>query len=663
MPDAEELAKLKEEVLADDFLVGQVVGRRARHSVVAIRTQFMNEEDSLRVHEAILEVMGRHQAPGFTIAAVGLPALNAAINDLMLGDLAWLALYSFVALALLMGLIFRSVVGVLGPLAVVGMAVVSTFGFMAAAGMTVTMLCTILPAFISCVGIGNSVHLLSVFRDYLRDGMEREDALVEAVATTGTPIFFTALTTMVGLLSFRFATLPAIQEMGTAGAIGVLVAMVHSLLFLPALVSFTRKTKLGAHPHHEKDLLDRFLWGCLALSGDPEDDGRGAEHPRARSRRRRTLLGGLLVVGAAGFGTTLLHVYHNPFAWIPDGTPIKTAFETMDEEIGGTSNVQLLITGTTERGLKDKALLEGLDALRDHIQGFEHPVVGKMVGNAISVLEIVKETNRALHGGDQAHYRIPADQGVINDDFFLFTNAGPDKLRRFATTDLSRGQMTIRIKWLDATGYQPLTKHVDEGIRRLIPEGSGKVEATGSVYTLVTTVSRIIGDLMTSFGTAFLIISVIMVILLRSVPLGLVAMVPNLAPILMIMGLMGYVDIPIDLNNLLIASIAIGVAVDDTIHYLHHFRVIHDRTGNVELAVRRAARHSGRAMASTTVVLMVGFFVYQGSQMANIQRFGLLIGLTCALALLNDLILAPALLRTLYRRKGEETDNAEPQAA
>ena len=136
--------------------------------------------------------------------------------------------------------------------------------------------------------------------------------------------------------------------------------------------------------------------------------------------------------------------------------------------------------------------------------------------------------------------------------------------------------------------------------------------------------------------------------------MGVIAMVPNLLPILFIMGLMGHGAIPIDMANLLIASIALGIAVDDTIHFLHHWRVHYDVNGDVDAAIEYSFDHSGRAMVSTTLILTVGFFVYLASSMAHMQRFGMLIGLTVIMALLIDLIVAPALLRSVFKNKHVE---------
>ena len=186
------------------------------------------------------------------------------------------------------------------------------------------------------------------------------------------------------------------------------------------------------------------------------------------------------------------------------------------------------------------------------------------------------------------------------------------------------------------------------------------------MYTLVTTIEQLLWDLIKSFGVAFVVITLIMMALLGSLKLGLIAMVPNLMPIVLIMGLMGVTDIPIDMSTLLIASISIGLAVDDTIHFLHHFRVNHEATGNLEVGIRRSMNHSGRAMVSTTVILMLGFFTYMSGDMENIQRFGFLVGATAVIALLVDLFFAPTLLRTFYSRLPMEDDNdivSNPNAA
>ncbi|MEY3014957.1 MAG: hypothetical protein RIT45_3692 [Pseudomonadota bacterium] len=651
LPEATALPKLREQILAEPTLVGQVVGAAGRHSVITMRTAFMSEEDSARVYREVMAICERHRAPGFEPRVAGPPALGAAINDIILGDLRRTGVVAVLAMLSALLFLFRHPMGIVGPLLVVGQAAIWTFGLMAAVGWPMTMLSNILPAFLVCVGIGDSVHIQSVYRDARRRGRDNDDAIVYAIATTGMPVLFTTLTTMVGLLSFRFATVDAIGEMGTAGAFGVVVALIHSVVFLPAFLTFNRKSLLGANAAGGGAGLDRFLDLARLFSADPGAPSGGL---RNAPKRRRALLLGLLFAGLSVVGMGGLRVYHNPLSWIPEKFPVRPAFDLIDEHIGGTANVQLLISAKEGRTIKDLELMRGLEGVLEHVRAWRYPDTDvQLVGNAISLVDVVKETNRALHGGDPAFYRLPDDDRALSDLLFLFENAGPDQLRRLATNDLRKTQATIRVRWVDATSYGPFTEYLDEGIRKHIGDRA-VVEKTGAVYSLFNIVSSIIADLIRSFGVAFVIITVMMVLMLRNLRLGLIAMVPNLLPIMMIMGLMGAVGVPIDMSNLLIASIAIGIAVDDTIHFLHHFQAHYQRRGDVEAAISYTFHHSGRAMVSTSVILAMGFCVYISAQMTNLARFGVLVALTVVMALLIDLIFAPALLRWAYRDRKEE---------
>ncbi len=649
-PTSGQLPAMKAEVLADRSLVGQVVSREGRYTVLMVRCQFMSEQDSQRVNDHIQALLETFDHQDFRVHLAGMTSLAASLNQVMLSELQRLFLLSVITLIVVLGVLFRHPLGVIGPLAVVLLAIVWTFGFMAVVDIPLTMLSTILPVFIICVGVGNTIHIVSIYRDFRRRGRDNTEAIISAVGATGTPVLFTSMTTSVGLLSFQFATIDAIGQMGVAGAFGVGCALMHALVILPVVLSLNKRSMFGARAEGQPGLIDRFLSGCSALSGRRFDAP--ADVLPVDRHRRWTLMAALLLTALSIGGIFGLRVWHNPLSWIPAGEPVKRSFDIMDRQMGGTATVQLLIRTDGERGIKDLELLRGLEKLIEHIKAYRHPeFTTSLVGNAVSLLDVVKETNRALHGGDQAHYRLPTKQRALSDTLFMFENAGPEQLRRLASADLKTTQLTLRVRWLEATSYGPLTRHIDAGIARYMA-GRARISPTGTAYTMFMTVSSLISNLLRSFSVALVVIALIMIILLRNLRLGLIAMVPNLLPIVFIMGFMGFSGIPIDMNNLLIASIAIGLAVDDTIHFLHHYKEHHDVNGDVEAAIAFSFRHSGRAMVGTTVVLSLGFFVFLSAEMINLQRFGGLVGATVISALLIDLIFAPALLRTFYKKKG-----------
>lgn len=652
----QERAARKAQALADPKMVDQVVSSDGTISAIVIRTEFMSTADLERVADALQTVLARHGAPGFALSLSGLPELTASLNRTMQREIRNLLILAVAAQILMLFFLFRHPAGVFGPLVVVGLAAAWTFGFMAFAGQPVTMLSNVLPAFIIAVGIGDSVHIQSVYRDARRRGVPNHEAIVSAVAATGKPVLFTTLTTMFGLLSLNSASMTAINEMGTAGAVGVVFALVNTFAILPVMLSYNRTGILGAPPQGHHGLLDRFLDLCGSISGRPISAPAGTPvNPR---RRRMVLIVAFLLTAIAGYGVSQLRVWHNPLSWLPDDDPTKIAFQTTDERLGGAATVQLLIHTKGDLGMKDLELLRGLEALETRVRAYQDPLVPNLVGASISLLDVVKETNRALHGGDQAFYRLPDTQAELADTLFLFENASPSELHRLASADLSTSQMSLRVRWLEATSYGTFIEVIDTAIADTIGDRA-EVKTTGAAYTLFATVSALIADLLRSFAVAFAVITLLMILLLGDIRLGLVSMVPNLLPIIYVMGFMGYAGVPIDMSNLIIASIAIGLAVDDTIHLLHRYKVNLKAHGNVEDAINEALHHCGRALTSTSLILAVGFFIFMGASLISLQRFGYLVGLTTLLALLVDLIFGPALIRTVYVRKSKSAANLD----
>ena len=166
---------------------------------------------------------------------------------------------------------------------------------------------------------------------------------------------------------------------------------------------------------------------------------------------------------------------------------------------------------------------------------------------------------------------------------------------------------------------------------------------------MLTIVGSLLDDLLRSFGLAFVVITLMMIALLGELKLGLIAMIPNLLPITMVVAFMAAAGIPVDLNNLLFGSIAIGIAVDDTIHFLHQFKVHHDAHGHVDDAIHHSLQHAGRAMVSTSVILVGGFMVMASSELSSSHMFAILVSMSVVYALGSDLIVTPALLRTFYK--------------
>lgn len=637
-----DLAAFKRQVLADDTIVGSVVGAQGKHAVIAVRTELISDRSSRDVLLALQRLGAEHSQPGFDVVVTGLPALEHAVSGTLMRDMRNLVGLVFLLMGAVLFLLFRHPVAVIAPLVVVGMSIIWTLGAMAATGTPVTLLTNIVPAFLVCVGLGDSVHVQTVYRDLRAHGVDQQEAIISSVGSTGMPVLFTTLTTMIGLLSFLTASTQGIRELGLTGALGVFCALTLSVTVIPLAARLIGAPKARQDPQRGRshDTVDALLRACTRMS---EQTG----------GRRRVLVGALVLAVLAGVGISQVVVFHDPLTWLPTGHPVQTSIRELDSQVGGTSNVSIVLDAPGELGVKDRDLLVAMEALEADVQAFTHPRTGAhIVGNSTSLLMIVKETNRALHEGVATAYALPADQRGVSDNLLLFESASPQALRRVATADLKKTHLSFRLDWMDATSLLPLADHVyaaiDRNLGSLIEEGRVEATVTGAAYSLVTTVGALLIDMIRSFGVAVGIIAVMMGTLLRSGKLALVALLPNLLPVGMVLGFMGFTGIPIDMATLLIASIVIGIAVDNTIHYLHQYRVAWLSSGDREASIRHALDHAGRALVGTAIILAMGFGAYLASQMANIQRFGVLVAAACGFALFSNLILVPALLRIFY---------------
>jgi predicted RND superfamily exporter protein len=653
-PTAETMAEWRKAVLAERSLVPQLVDPTGRHATLGIRTQFMADEDSDRFHRATLEVLDAHARPGFELTLGGAPAIDATFNWMMMRDMAVLLLSATLVMLAILSWLFRHLVGIAAPIIVVNLAVAWTVGFMAVAGMPVGLLSSMLPAFIFVVGVGDSIHLLSVFRTEHMKGVTAEEAILRAMARTGMPILYTTLTTTVGLLSFEFASVLAIRQLGTAGAVGVIMAMVSTLTVLPVLLYWTRKSRFAKEAFVNEapervDRIDQVLRWCFALSAPPAGNTRRVHGPMLR-----VLGAGALLTAIACALIPSINVAHDPMAWFDDDVPVKQAAMLLDEHHGGSSSLQVFLKAPGERGFKDLRVLEALESFEDYIEAYRDPDGSSLTGPVSSILNVVRETHRAMNGGGEAELRLPSTQRGSTDMLFLFENAGPAQLSRLATIDLRTTVMSIQVRWREASSYAPLLAYVQEGIARFFtPLGVETLEAkiTGGVPLFHSVVTSLIRDLLRSFSVALVVITLLMILFLGGLSLGLLAMAPNLIPILFVIGFMSAFNIPVDLNNLLIGSIVIGIAVDDTIHLLHHIRIHLSRGESIEVALDHARKDAGKAVVSTSLILFFGYMTFIAGSVAPIIRFGLLCGLAISMALLVDLILLPALLRLVYGQR------------
>jgi predicted RND superfamily exporter protein len=501
-------------------------------------------------------------------------------------------------------------------------------GIVVLAGEKMTPPLQILPTFQLTVGVAYPIHFLAIFFKALREGSTREDAVAHSLGHSGLPIVMTALTTMGGMASFATASLAPLAMLGYLVPVGVLLALLFTLALLPGLVMVI-PLKAAAFDRTEARgdaAIDRLL---LALG-------------RISYQNRVPILAATAVLSVVSVAAAFsLHFSHNPIDWLPESDPLRVATDEVNERLGGTTTLDVVVETGVENGLHEPAVLDGIERLQVWAEAYRDEIVD--VTRATSLVDVLKETNRALNENRSEAYAIPRDRELVAQELLLFENTGADDLERIVSPDFSQARVTLRLPWGDAFGFDKFVTALEAKLPELFPDGATP-NITGLVGVMSRTLTAVTLSMAWSYATSLLVVTGLMVLLIGNLRGGLVSMIPNLAPILFMHGVMAWLHIPLDAFTLMAGSTAMGLAVDDTIHFIHVFRREREHCGDSEEAIRRTMTTTGRANLFAAVVLTSGFFVFLISSMQNLAFFGLLTGFAFAAALVVELLVMPGLL-------------------
>jgi len=422
-----------------------------------------------------------------------------------------------------------------------------------------------------------------------------------------------------------------VSELGIVGPLGVTLAMIFALVLLPALLAVVPLRGEGRARQAENRVLSRLIRSCGAVS----------------ARRPWTVLGvSALLVAVAAVGASRLRFSNDYLLWFPKGEPLVEATRLIDRELRGSVTLEAIVETGRENGLHEPELLRRIDAVASANQAIR---LGDLyIGKTVSVADVLKETHQALNENRPRFYSIPEDRRLVAQELLLFENGGAEDLEELVDSQFSTARINMRIPWADWMLYP---EFLDE-IRRQLAATLGddvSFHLTGFSAVMARAASSFIVTMARSYTLALVIITPLMIFLLGSLRRGLLSMAPNLAPILLTLGLMGWLDIPLNMSTTLIGGIILGLAVDDTIHFMHGFNGCYGRTGDPHRAVRETLETTGMAMLFTSVVLSAGFLNFTLAYMQNISEFGLLCTFATVMAFLADVTLAPALMVLVTR--------------
>ena len=538
---------------------------------------------------------------------------------------------SVILIILFLFIAFRSAWGVVIPLIVVFMTIIWLLGIMRITGKEIDLLLTILPTILFVVGMSDVVHILSKYFDELRKGKEKLEAIKVSVREVGLATFLTSLTTAIGFITLISSSIIPIREFGVYSAVGVLVAFILAFTLLPATMVLTPAPKL------KNEIPGKDFWS-IRLHGF---------YLWIISHRRRIAWATLLIGVISLIGISKIQVNNFLLEDLRKDNPFRMEFDYFEKEYAGVRPFEMaIVLEDTSKTILDPEVLRKMDRLDAYL----HETYG--AGFIISPLNFVKSLNKAAHNGNADFYALPNDDQEIKK---LTRNLERAKslsgVSDFMTKDLKECRVAGKIGDWGKQEIEKRNEALDTFWQKEMGPSLLSYHMTGTATLIDLNNEYLSTTMILGLLFAFMIVALIVGLMYRDWKMIIIALIPNILPLMMIAGLMGYTGIDLKVSTSIIFTIAFGIAVDDTIHFVSRLRLELAKGRSRQYAIKRSFIGTGKAIIITSLILIAGFLTLILSTFKGTFYTGALLSLTLLFAVLVDLLLLPVLFWAFYGKE------------
>ncbi len=587
-------------------------------------------------------VNGFQEDTGLKMHVSGMPYIRTLNSQNIIDEI---GLFIFAALAvtsLIFYFFFRSVRATFISICVVVIGVMWAFGFLGLLRYEITVLTALIPPLIIVIGIPNCIFLINKYQQEVKKHGNQALSLQRVISRVGNATLMTNVTTASGFATFIITDSKLLTEFGIVASINILCIFVLSLLIIPIIYSFMSLPKTKHLKHLNKQWIDTFVSWMAHIVRD----------------RRISVYGvsvALLVVGVIGIYQIKLS--GNPIEDMPKKAEFFKDIMFFEDEFDGVMPLEIIVDTEQKKGVLKPATLRRMDELGDvinDIPGLSRP---------LSIVNVVKYSKQAFYNGLPKYYQLPTSQ----ENTFIMDMARRSKgdaslLKNFVDSTGQVARITTYMKSLDTDQMERIESRLSENIAKIFPADRYSVYMTGKALLFLKGTKYLVKNLVLSLALAIALIAMFMAYLFRSFRMILISLIPNLLPLVITAGVMGFVGVPIKPSTILVFSVAFGISVDDTIHFLAKYR--QELTANrwhIQKSVYAALKETGVSMFYTSIVLFFGFSVFIISSFGGTVALGALVSVTLLFAMLANLLLLPSLLLTLERSIANKAVMKEPQ--
>ena len=619
--DAADMDAIRARILANPVYRGSLVSTGGDTTALIVYFHDISDSEFLRqgIHDQIVAITGEEKGDN-AVWLTGAPHFKVSLMKTLIHELLWTPPTIALVLAIILALSFRTLLGVVVPLLTVAVGVVMTLGIIAGLGYSLSMISVLVPPLLMILGLSYSVHVVSEYhQERAAAAADKMELVKSTLKQVMLPVALTGLTTMAGFVALIVNPIAAVKEFGIFAVIGVVIITLLSLTFTPALLKQLDWKSAGATQHKGSgtSLFDRFIDRIAVFD--------------LKQRFGIFTVSGLLFALAL-LGMTNIKVSTDFMASFAEDSEVRTGFNVVNEKLGGANPLYIVVEGTQPNTFKEPVNLELISELQDWL------VSQPEIGGTTSVADYLMLVNQAFHDNDPAFYSIPDSRRLVTQLIFLSSN---DELDRIVDSRYQTTNIVLRSRIFSSEDMANLIERVNARLKELPEHLTATI--TGNPVLINNTLATIVTGQAKSVGLALVIVYAILSMMFMSLRIGLVALIPNLVPVAIYFGSLGFFGISLNPGTSLIAPMVLGIAIDDTIHYFSRFSREVRRFADDRKATVAALKSVGRPMTYTSIGLCLGFLVLLTSELSMQVQVGIMASYALAVAWFSDFLLTPAL--------------------
>ncbi len=570
---------------------------------------------------------------GVEVHYSGLPYIRTKSSAMIKSELILFTILTMLIASFILFLFFRSFKAVFFPLIVMIVSVIWVVGFIQLFGFEITILTGILPPLIIILVVENNIFLLNKYHSEYKSHKKKIKALARMIHRVGGAMFLTNLTTAVGFAAFIITRNRLLVEFGVVAALSIMMVFVLSITLIPIFFSFVSEPKIRHLKHLDRKGLHNIIDKLMNL---------------VLYNRTKVYITTFIIIIIGIFGMIQLKTTGNVVDDIPQDGKMYKDMMFLEKQFKGILPFEIMIDTKKPRGVLKSSTLRRIAKLQDTLATY--PEFSK----SISVADVVKVAKQAYYNGDPKKYQLLNSNEKVFVMSYLPKNMGQNKrtlINSFVDSNLQITRITVQMANISSPQIQALRANLEPKINKIFNPKKYNVYLTGTSVVFLEGTSFLVNNLLYSLLLAVIIIGGIMFLLFNSFKMVIIALIPNLIPQILTVALMGYYGIPLKPSTILIFSIALGISVDNTIHYLSRYRMeLNLNNSNIKVAVINALKETANSMIYSSIVLFVGFSVFMISSFGGTESLGKLISFTLIAAMFSNLILLPSLLLTLDKK-------------